>query len=58
MINLTENNHTLYKVLINCYKQYSIWPTYRENPLGWVDTKKSGEKDVCLAYINEIWLDM
>lgn len=58
MINLIENKSAVYKVLTNCYRQYSIWPIGRENPLGWIDTAKSGEKDECLAYVNEVWLGM
>jgi uncharacterized protein YbdZ (MbtH family) len=49
---------TIYKVVINHEEQYSIWPSYRENPLGWNDVGKSGLKDECLAYIKEVWIDM
>lgn len=49
---------TIYKVVINHEEQYSIWPADRENPLGWNDAGKSGLKEECLAYINEVWTDM
>ncbi len=49
---------TIYKVVINHEEQYSIWPSHRENPLGWFDVGKSGPKDECLAYIKEVWTDM
>jgi MbtH protein len=49
---------TIYKVVINHEEQYSIWPSHRENPLGWNDVGKSGPKDECLAYIKEVWTDM
>ena len=26
---------TIYKVVVNHEEQYSIWPEYKENPLGW-----------------------
>lgn len=48
----------IYKVVINHEEQYSIWFFHRENPLGWLDVGKSGTKEECLAYINEIWKDM
>lgn len=49
---------TVYKVVRNHEEQYSIWPAERENPPGWEDAEKSGTKDECLAYINEVWTDM
>lgn len=48
----------LLKVVINHEEQYSIWPAERENPLGWRDAGKVGDKQECLAYINEVWTDM
>jgi uncharacterized protein YbdZ (MbtH family) len=49
---------TIYKVVVNHEEQYSIWPDYKEMPLGWKDAGKSGLKVECLAYINEVWTDM
>jgi MbtH protein len=49
---------TIYKVVVNHEEQYSIWPAYRENPLGWNDAGKSGLKADCLSYIKEVWTDM
>jgi uncharacterized protein YbdZ (MbtH family) len=49
---------TIYKVVVNHEEQYSIWPEYRENPLGWRDVGKVGPKAECLAYIKEVWTDM
>lgn len=48
----------IYKVVVNHEEQYSIWPAYKENPLGWKDAGKSGPKADCLAYIKEVWIDM
>jgi len=49
---------TIYKVVMNHEEQYSIWPAYRPNPLGWSDAGKSGTKVECLNYIKEVWTDM
>lgn len=49
---------TIYKVVVNHEEQYSIWPEYKENPLGWKDAGKVGPKAECLAYIKEVWTDM
>ena len=48
----------IYKVVINQEEQYSIWPIEYENAPGWSDVGKSGSKGECLAYINEVWIDM
>jgi len=47
-----------YKVVVNHEEQYSIWLAERDNPLGWRDADKSGTKEECLAYIEEVWTDM
>lgn len=49
---------TVYKVVLNHEEQYSIWPADRENALGWRDEGKTGTKQECLDYINEVWTDM
>lgn len=49
---------TIYKVVVNHEEQYSIWPEYKQNPLGWRDVGKVGAKDECLSYIKEVWTDM
>jgi uncharacterized protein YbdZ (MbtH family) len=48
----------LYKVVVSQEEQYSIWPEYMGNPLGWKDVGKIGPKPECLAYIREVWTDM
>ena len=48
----------LYDVLINEEHQYSIWPSGKELPAGWLRVDKSGEKRECLDYIRENWKDM
>jgi MbtH protein len=49
---------TVYVVVVNHEEQYSIWPEYREMPLGWKDAGKHGLKAECLAYIESVWTDM
>src|SRR5437879_4470378 len=43
---------------MNHEEQYSIWPDYKEIPLGWKHAEKTGPKAECLAYIKEVWTDM
>jgi len=53
-----QEDTTIYKVVVNHEEQYSIWPDYKDIPLGWRDVGKSGPKSECLAYIKEVWTDM
>lgn len=53
-----QQDNTTYIVVVNHEEQYSIWPDYKEIPLGWKDAGKRGPKDECLAYIKEVWTDM
>jgi MbtH protein len=53
-----QDDRTTYRVVVNHEEQYSIWPEYRDNPLGWRDAGKVGSKAECLAFINEVWTDM
>lgn len=53
-----KEDKTIYKVVVNHEEQYSIWPTDRENALGWKDAGKTGAKEECLAWIKEVWTDM
>ena len=55
---IEDEDKTIYKVVVNHEEQYSIWPTHRENALGWNDAGRSGSKADCLAYIKEVWTDM
>jgi MbtH protein len=48
---------TIYNVVVNHEEQYSIWPAYKENALGWRNEGKSGTKEECMAYIKEVWTD-
>ncbi len=53
-----QEDTTVYKVVVNHEEQYSIWPEYKANPLGWRDAGKSGLKPDCLEYIKGVWTDM
>ena len=53
-----KDDTTIYKVVVNHEEQYSIWPSERDNPIGWKDVGKNGLKQECLDYIKEVWTDM
>lgn len=53
-----NDEHTIYRVVVNHEEQYSIWPDFKDVPAGWRDVGRSGTKDECLKYIEEVWTDM
>ena len=54
----SSDDRQVYTVLLNDEEQYSLWPADREVPAGWRNAGKSGTKQECLAYIQEVWTDM
>jgi MbtH protein len=51
-------DRTIYRVVLNHEEQYSIWPADREAPSGWKDAGKTGTKEECLSFVDEVWTDM
>lgn len=49
---------TAYTVLVNAEEQYSLWPANRPTPAGWKEAGKSGTKEECLAFVEQVWTDM
>ena len=56
MRNFNEENE--YKCLINDEEQYSLWPLWKQIPLGWREVGITGSKEDCLNYIKEKWVDI
>jgi MbtH protein len=56
--NETESDNHLYKVLVNHEEQYSLWRNDWPDALGWTDTGRTGTRQECLDYVNQIWTDM
>jgi MbtH protein len=48
----------IYKVVINAEEQCALWPSYLDNPVGWQDSGKIGDKEDCLAYVKQVWKDL
>jgi MbtH protein len=53
-----DDEETVFNVVVNHEEQYSIWPDYKEIPVGWRAVGKSGKKQECLDYIEQVWTDM
>ena len=52
------NDAQQYRVVVNSEEQYSIWPSFREVPLGWSAVGVEGSEQDCLAYIERVWVDL
>ena len=55
---MAENEEEIFTVVVNHEEQYSIWPSYKEIPAGWRSAGKTGPKQECLDYVEEVWTDM
>jgi MbtH protein len=58
MTNPFETEMGEFLVLVNTEGQYSIWPTFRDPPLGWSIVGPRGAKQICLNWIELHWVDM
>ena len=58
MTNPFEDEDGQYLVLVNGEFQYSLWPSFRETPLGWSAVGTRGLRKECLEWINANWTDM
>jgi MbtH protein len=58
MVNVFDNESTIFIVLVNDEEQYSLWPQFKDIPAGWRQTGPAGGKAECLAFIERVWTDM
>jgi len=49
---------TEFTVVVNDEEQYSIWPTELDVPGGWRQSGRTGTKEECVGYIDEVWTDI
>src|SRR5258708_25080031 len=53
-----EEDTREYQVLVNTEEQYSLWLAGQAIPNGWRQVGPTGQKQVCLDYVKEVWTDM
>lgn len=58
MLDESDDDAVVYRVVVNHEEQYSIWPADRPLPPGWRDEGTVGPKPDCLAHIDQVWTDM
>jgi MbtH protein len=54
----SSQQETVYEVVVNQEGQYSIWPVNKIVPNGWSTVGKQGQKESCLEFIGQAWIDM
>jgi len=54
----SEEDSTIYTVVVNHEEQFSIWPEETPLPRGWQETGFKGRKEDCLERIASLWTDM
>jgi len=58
MTNPFEDENGEYLVLVNHEGQHSLWPSFRDIPVGWTATGPRGSRKECLDWIDDNWTDM
>lgn len=58
MANPFENQSGKYLILTNQEGQYSLWPALQIVPAGWKPVGPTGNRDVCIGWIESNWTDM
>ena len=58
MSNPFESDDLEYVVLVNEEGQHSLWPAFREAPMGWEMIGPRGKRQQCLDWIEAVWTDL
>jgi MbtH protein len=58
MANPFDDENGEFLVLINAYGEYSLWPAFKDVPIGWTLTGPPGGRQECLHYIDERWTEI
>jgi MbtH protein len=58
MTNPFEDPDGRYLVLVNDEGQHSLWPDFIDVPAGWRGVHGPADRQSCVDYVNENWLDM
>ncbi|HLG56459.1 MAG TPA: MbtH family protein [Vicinamibacterales bacterium] len=58
MTNPFDDENGEFLVLINDEGQYSLWPAWRDVPMGWTAVGPTGKRAECLEYVEQNWTDM
>jgi MbtH protein len=54
----TDDDSTVYDVVVNDEEQFSIWPARKSAPAGWKAVGFQGTKAECMSHIDQVWIDL
>ncbi|MFE4800621.1 MbtH family protein [Streptomyces sp. NPDC056708] len=58
MTNPFDNQSGRFLVLVNAENEHSLWPAFAPVPEGWSVRHGECDRQSCLDYIEEQWVDM
>jgi MbtH protein len=58
MTNPFDDDTAKFLVLVNDERQHSLWPVFADIPAGWTIVYGEEDRQKCMAYIEESWVDM
>lgn len=58
MSNPFDDEDGSFHVLVNGEGQHSLWPAFVDVPAGWSTVLASTDRQSCIGYVNEHWVDM
>lgn len=58
MTNPFDDESASFVVLVNDEGQHSLWPIFADVPAGWSIVYGESDRQSCLNYIEESWVDM
>ena len=58
MTNPFDDEDGDYLILRNDEGQYSLWPSFRETPEGWIPVGPRGSRAICLEWVDQNWTDL
>ncbi|MFF1918010.1 MbtH family protein [Streptomyces sp. NPDC058239] len=53
-----DDEEGIFLVVTNDENQYSLWPDWREVPVGWRTVSGPDSRQNCLAHIEQNWTDL
>jgi uncharacterized protein YbdZ (MbtH family) len=53
-----DDESLTFLVLVNAEGQHSLWPTFAPEPAGWRRLFGPSDRNACLAFVDEHWIDM
>lgn len=54
-LNPFDDTQGEFLVLKNAQGEYSLWPTFKLQPLGWSNVYGPSSREACLEYVTQYW---